>query len=185
MRIPLPCKLGDLADCKGEILQLKGVSWFKWSWGMEYTYYFATNDFWHDTTFYTTSEENQPYDFEIPDKLLLNRSIKEQGFPLRGKGYAFGIDYVKGNLYIDFIITSNFLEHIRVQCDETGSYRLNGDIIFPVNWDTERKEKAILKSFKPQSIIEVISINSESKTEQMTIFDLLNWLNHEKGESTE
>lgn len=50
-------------------------------------------------------------------------------------------------LYIDFIITSNYMSHIRVQCDEHFACVKDGDIIFPPSWDTkEKREKALLKT---------------------------------------
>lgn len=46
-----------------------------------------------------------------------------------------------------FIITSNYYEHIRVECDSNGYYIPGGNIIFPPSWDTEeRREHAVLKS---------------------------------------
>ena len=52
-----------------------------------------------------------------------------------------------GKLYVTFIITSNYYEHIRVECDSNGYYIPGGNIIFPPSWDTEeRREHAVLKS---------------------------------------
>ena len=61
MKVPLPCKLGDISECNGRKLQLKGVSWFKWTKGMEYTYFFHKNDKWHNTDFYCTFDDNQAH----------------------------------------------------------------------------------------------------------------------------
>ncbi len=40
MRVPLPCRFGDLAECKGKLLPLCGVSRFQCMKGMEFTYFF-------------------------------------------------------------------------------------------------------------------------------------------------
>ena len=143
MRIPLPCNFGDSAKCNGKLLLLKGVSWFQWTKGMEYTYFFSQNDFWHDTDFYTTFDVRQmPCEFCIPDGLLIDRPVKEHGYPLKGRGHAFGIHYENGQTYMDFIMTSFFFTHIRVQCDGDGKYVKGGNILFPPSWDTEEKRKA-------------------------------------------
>lgn len=148
VKIPLPCKFGEMADCNGKRLPLIGVSWFRWSKGMEYTYFFLEKDKWHDTNFYSTFCDKQPYFFEIPDSLLKDTFIKERGYPLKGKGYANGLRYKNGKTYIEFIMTSNYLAHIKVQCDEKGAFVPDGDIIFPTGWDTEeKKEKVLLKSY--------------------------------------
>ena len=172
MKIPLPCKLGDITECNGRKLQLKGVSWFKWTRGMEYTYFFNKNDKWHNTDFYYTFDENQPCSFEIPDILLKDDFIKEHGYPLKGRGYACGLGYKNGKTYIEFIITSNYLEHIKVQCDENGVFVPGGDIIFPTGWDTEeKKERTVLKSYKfiKQEPLQV----RKQEPVQLSIFDFI------------
>lgn len=149
MKIPIPCNFGEKAYCNGRKLPFEGVSWFKWSRGVEYTYFFTTNDYWNPTDFYTTFKCESKNQIEIPDFLLKDGLVKEKGFPLKGRGYAYGVCYVDGKTYIDFIMTSNYLAHIKTQCDTTGAYIPNGDIIFPASWDTdEKKENAMLKSFK-------------------------------------
>ena len=151
MRIPMPCKFGEPAECRGEILPLSGVSWFRWSWGMEYTYYFHLKDRWGGKTkMYSTLETGQPFWMEIPDSLLEDRPIKEHGYPLKGKGHACGLNYQDGDTYIDFIMTSDYWAHIRVQCDEKLAYVPDGRIIFPPSWDTEEKQEgAVLKACRP------------------------------------
>lgn len=149
MKIPIPCKFGDKAECEGRLLTFVGVSWYEWSWGMNYTYFFSVGNFWHDTTFYSTYEKNQPCAFVIPDRLLIEKAIKEHGYPLKGRGYAFGVNYEDGRTYIDFIITTHYHCHINVQCDEEGDYVPNGDIIFPRAWDDEKRRDIVLKSFMP------------------------------------
>ena len=149
MRVPMPCRFGESADCEGTVLPLSGVSWFRWSWGMEYTYYFSTGGKWHGTKFYSTCETEQPFEIDIPDSLLSDRPIREHGYPLKGTGYAYGVHYKDGKTYIDFIMTSNYWAHIKVQCNDDWNYEQNGDIIFPPSWDTEEKrEGAVLKAFR-------------------------------------
>lgn len=72
MRIPLPCKFGDITKCNGEYLPLCGVSWFQWTKGIEYTYFFTRNDFWHETDFYTAFDVRQPCGFNIRDNLFFH-----------------------------------------------------------------------------------------------------------------
>lgn len=149
MRIPLPCKMGNFAECNGKLLPLCKVSWFHWTWGMEYTYFFARNDFWHGIDFYTTFDLQQPYEFIIPDSLLVDKLIKEHGYPLKGRGYAVGIKCRNEKIYMDFLMTSMYFAHIAVQCDDSGKYVSGGDIIFPLSWDTEEKRNsAVLKGFR-------------------------------------
>lgn len=172
MEIPIPCKFGENAQCEKKCLPFTGVTWFKWSRGIEYTYFFSTNNKWHETDFYTTFQKEQPCCFEIADRLLDDTYIKERGYPLKGRGYAYGVFYKNSKTYIDFIITSNYLEHIKVQCDEKGIYIPGGDIIFPTGWDTEeKKERAILKSIKFIKG-EPLVIN-EPEPKQLSIFDII------------
>lgn len=51
MIIPIPCKLGEKALCNGRMLVFCGVDWFRWSSGMQYTYFFETGDSWHEADF--------------------------------------------------------------------------------------------------------------------------------------
>ena len=96
MKIPLPCKFGELSDCDGKLLPLCGVHWFDWMSGRQYTYFFETGDQWHPYTFYETRQEQQPFSMEIPDDLLSDGLIKEKGYPLRGAGKVLGVDYRDG-----------------------------------------------------------------------------------------
>lgn len=149
MRIPMPCAFGSFTDCNGESLQFNGVGWYQWQKGMEYTYFFHRNDPWHDTTFYASFQSEQPCHFEIPDRFLVDSLIKDFGYPLKGRGHACGVHYIKGNTYIDFIITSNYSCHIKVQCDDKGMFVPNGDIIFPISWDTpEKRQIAVLEAYR-------------------------------------
>lgn len=58
MKIPLPCKFGELSDCDGKLLPLCGVHWFDWMSGRQYTYFFETGDQWHPYTFYETRQDS-------------------------------------------------------------------------------------------------------------------------------
>lgn len=138
MRIPLPCKLGE----KYNESTLSGMMWYHWRRGIEYTYFFKQNSF--NTDFYTTYETNQPEYMDIPDALLEDTFIKSRGYPLKGRGYAMGLKFHNGKIFMEFIITSSYLEHIFVECDASGNYVKNGEILFPVNWDTEEKQQRIL-----------------------------------------
>lgn len=172
MQIPIPCEFGNYAECNGRQLPFYGVNWFKWTEGMEYTYFFTISDKWHSNDFYTTFDKEQPFEFTIPDKLLIDDFIKAKGYPLKGRGYAYGIYYKKGKTYIDFIMTDMYLSHIKVQCDKKGEYIPNGDIIFPTGWDTEEKiERAILKSIKfiQGDPLEI----KEPQPKQLSIFDFI------------
>ena len=172
MKMPIPCNFGEKAYCNGKELPFTGVSWFKWSIGMEYTYFFSTNDCWNSTDFYTTFQCDSKKQIEIPDVLLEDGFVKDKGFPLKGRGYANGEYLIGGKTYIDFIMTSNYLAHIRVQCDSAGMYIPNGNIIFPTSWDTdEKREKAMLKSIK--FITGKPLVIKAKELEQMSIFDFI------------
>lgn len=148
MRIPLPCRFGDTAECKGKMLPLYGATWFPWADGMEYIYFFRRDNFWHDVTFYDTRNRNQPYGMEIPDSLLEDKAIKEHGYPIKGRGYAGGIYFQNRRLYMEFLMTSNYFAHIKVECDGGGRYVKGGHIIFPMAWDMEKREGIILKAYR-------------------------------------
>lgn len=172
MIIPLPCKFGETADCNGQMLALKGVSWFKWQQGMEYTYFFSFDSRWHGTKFYTTFNTKQPFEITIPDSLLSDTYIKDREYPLKGTGYVCGVDYIDEKTYVDFIITSMYMAHVRVQCNDIGEYVNGGNILFPPSWDTEdKKERAVLKSFYSKRKQE---IKEKMAPKQMTIFDFIN-----------
>lgn len=172
MRIPLPCRFGASADCEGMALPLSGVFWFRWSWGMEYTYFFSVGDKWHGTRFYSTLDTGQPFGIDIPDSLLIDKPVREHGYPLKGSGYADGVYYRDGKTYIDFVMTSSYQAHIRVQCDEKWKNVPNGDIIFPSSWDTEgKREGAVLKAYRPGLNKE--KTEEESAERQMSVFDFV------------
>ena len=102
---------------------------------------------WKSADFYTSYQTEQPFFIEIPDALLENDFLKNKDYPLKGTGYADGIYFIGGQLYIDFIVTDNYFAHIRVQCNNKGKYIPGGNMIFPPSYDTEEKrEKFVLKS---------------------------------------
>lgn len=174
MVIPMPCKFGESADCKGIVRPLSGVSWFKWSWGMEYTYFFETGNKWRITDFYCTRETEQSFEMDIPDSLLVDKPAKEHGFPLRGTGYACGVDYKDGKTYIDFIMTSIYLSHVKTQCDENWKYERNGYIILPPSWDTEeKKNRVVMKRCVQKSDLEKAKKKPFGECQQMTVFDFI------------
>ena len=71
MKIPIPCEFGNYAECNNRQLPFSGVSWFKWTEGMEYTYFFDTNDKWDPVDFYTTFDNVQPL-YLIKSSINLN-----------------------------------------------------------------------------------------------------------------
>lgn len=170
MKVPIPCKFGDYAECNHKKLQFVGVDCFKWSRGIEYTYFFGTGT----VDFYTTFSNIQPVALCIPDKLFVDGFIKEKGYPLKGKGYANGIRYKAGILYIDFLMTGNYFEHIKVQCDKNWEYIPNGDIIFPPCWSIEKQENAVLKSMRLVKGKSLVDNNCKQQPKKLTIFDFIN-----------
>lgn len=172
MKIPLPCKLGQISECDGRMLPLIGATWFKWSsWGMEYTYFFRTPDFWHDTTFYSVFNAQQPYKFIIPDSLLEDKPIKEHGYPLKARGRANGISYIDGKIFMKFTLSSHYFSVVKVQCDDKGGYLPGGEIIFPFNWDTEEKRQRIL--YKEKKGRGKSEKTNELDAGQLSIFDFI------------
>ena len=168
MKLPLPCNFGEFSRCENRLLPLCGVSWYNWSSGMDYTYFFNTESKWNPVTFYNTKDPIKNVIVDIPDHLLEEGFIKEKGFPLKGRGYIAGLDYINGKTFVDIISTTNYLAHIRVQCDEKICYVPNGEIRFPTSWETdEKKQRMLLKSAMTNK--EKINVNYE----QFTIFDFL------------
>ena len=78
MKIPLPCKFGELSDCDGKLLPLCGVHWFDWMSGRQYTYFFETGDQWHPYTFYETRQEQQPFSMEYQMIFFLMVLLKKR-----------------------------------------------------------------------------------------------------------
>lgn len=174
MQIPTPCKFGEKAECNGKQRIFSGVTWFLWSSGWEWTYFFNTDDFWHSVDILSSRALEQPHYYTIDGSYLEDKTIKEHGYPLRGTGKMSGITLRNGLLYADFIMTSNYMTHIKIQCNEKGEYIENGDIIFPPSWDTEEKrENAKLKQYRfiENRKTEVV----EQNYNQLTIFNYMRW----------
>lgn len=108
MIIPIPCKLGEKALCNGRMLVFCGVDWFRWSSGMEYTYFFETGDSWHETDFCTGDGAGMSKYIEVDNVLLSSFVLREKGFPLRGEGYVEGFRFKNGNMPISCAKLSTF-----------------------------------------------------------------------------
>ena len=146
MIIPLPCKFGDVYEYKGKRVLFIGVSWFKWSSGMEYTYFFKANNKWRSSIFYQSSGQVETEKFEIDDKLTQTFILKTYGYPLKGTGKIVGLDYINNHLYVDILSDTFFYAHFKAKCGKYGHYIKGSNIIFPPSWDTnDKKEKALLK----------------------------------------
>ena len=76
MIIPIPCKLGEKVLCNGRMLVFCGVDWFRWSSGMEYTYFFETGHSWHETDFYTGDGAGMSKYIEVDNVLLSLDSVQ-------------------------------------------------------------------------------------------------------------
>lgn len=144
MIIPIPCKLGDNFITKEGLKTLKHVTWFKWSYGTEYTYFYENYRKWETSYFENLMNPTYDYSCEIKDILLKDDFLKDRGYPLKGKGYAVGYNMIDDELYVELILTDKYLAHIYVQCNEIGEYVENGKIYLPPSWDTEEKQKSIL-----------------------------------------
>lgn len=154
MEIPMPCKFGEMEDCKGVSLPFVGVSWFRWSQSWEFTYFFRRSKEWSQYSFYTTDGKEMPCSFSILDSLLADGSLLEKGFPFKARGYVTGLCKENGKLYLDFLLTSHYFAHIKVECDEQARYVPFGDIVFPPSWDTEEKKSSIFSKRFLQKIAE-------------------------------
>ena len=150
MKIPIPCKFGEKALCNGKRLVFKGVSWYKWSSGMEYTYYFETGNRWNPTSFYVSKGENFSEYNEVDDQLTSVFDFKEKNFPFRGKGYVDGICLINGQRYACVVSETFYWSHHKVQCDERGFYIQDGNILFQRNWNENQKDGILLKRAKVQ-----------------------------------
>ena len=74
MIISIPCKFGEKALCR-RMLVFCGVDRFRWSSGMEYTYF--------------------KY-IEMDNVLLSSFVLREKGLPLRGEGSVEGFRFKNG-----------------------------------------------------------------------------------------
>ena len=129
MKIPMPYN------------EIKGVSWFKWSDGLEYTY---------NTPKGLVCVKNAPLDgadnvLEVKDEYLADGPFKDKGYPLRGTGYLFGLDFRNGKTYADLIMSSRYMTHVKVEVKPNGDYD-GGEIIFPPSVDTDEQKQRIAAS---------------------------------------
>lgn len=145
MIVPIPCKFGEIALCEERELPFYGVDWFKWSSGMEYTYFFETGDPWVEASFYVSDGAGLPEHIEVDDVLTTSFELKEKGFPIRGKGYVCGISYENGKRYAHVLSETFYQSHHYVECDEKGYYIPGGDIIFQCNWGQDQIDKILSK----------------------------------------
>lgn len=151
MEVPIPCAFGEIGKCKNRFLIFNGVQWFKWSTGYEYTYLFETNNPWIQSDFYASDGKEFKTFMSIDERLLEDKPFIEHGYPLVGRGYMSGFDYKNGKLYTDMILTSHYLMHLKVECDEHGRYIENGKIIFPPTPSCEtvdKRKKFLLKKYQ-------------------------------------
>lgn len=143
MIIPIPCKLGEKSLCNGRILGFCGVDWFRWSSGIEYTYFFETGDFWHEANFYTGDGSGMSEYIEVDNALLSSFVLREKGFPLRGEGYVEGFRFKNGKTYAHILCETFYFSHHYVESDEKGRFVPGGNIIFQASW-SEKQIDAIL-----------------------------------------
>ncbi len=141
MKIPLPCNFGEKIEYEGKLLPMCGVSWFAWSYGVEYTYFLETGNNWNPYTFFTSRKKEWREEITLNDKYTLDKSFTEHGYPLTGSGYIHGIHWEKGKLYADVILSSRYSLHLKVECNEDGSYKDRGTILYPSTPSFETEEK--------------------------------------------
>ena len=146
MEVPIPCAFGEDADCEGRTLPFTGVSWFKWSSGMDYTYYFLTNNKWREYAMFSNKGTEYTKKLTIPDALLACGPMKDKGIPLKGRGRAWGVALKKERRYIDFIFPDDLYAHILVECNDRCEPIPGGDMIFPITWEEDRINRVLLKS---------------------------------------
>lgn len=152
MKIPIPCKFGEKALCDGKMLVFKGVSWYKWSSGMEYTYYFEAGDSWAPIPFYISKGEGFTEYIEVDDQLTSSFDLKGKNFPFRGRGYVDGISHINGKNYACIVSETFYWSHHKVECDEYGYYIQGGKILFQRNWNENQKDGILLKKVKMQEV---------------------------------
>lgn len=145
MIVPIPCKFGETALCKVRELPFYGVDWYKWSSGMEYTYFFETGDPWAGAVFYVSDGFGLSEHVEVDDILTTSFELKEKGFPFRGKGYVCGISFENGKRYAHILSETFYQSHHYVECDEKGYYIPGGDIILQCNFGENQMDKILSK----------------------------------------
>ena len=147
MRVPVPYLLGEYAQ--KEKKHFVGVSWFPWSSGMEFTYFFRPEGKWKTSDIIVEKEPEYRLGYEIDDALLQDGFLKEKGFPIKGRGYVSGFSYVDGEITADVILKDKYFSHIYIACTENGHYKENGKVYVPPSWDTEeRMYSIILEKYK-------------------------------------
>ena len=153
MRVPIPYDFGEYGKIptSKKTLRFCGVSWYKWSTGWEYTYFFVTENKWGEYDFYVSSGDKYSNFIEIDDRFLLEKSFREHGYPFLGSGFLTGIMWRDSVLYADIMITSAYNAHIKVECLENGQCKRGGQILFPPtpSFETaEKREKYLQKKYK-------------------------------------
>jgi hypothetical protein len=115
---------------------VKHVSWFNWSHGLEFTYIMKNGriDCMMEKDLKSTGKQ-----LEIRDDCLKDRPFKEIGYPLKGSGYVSGYSFRNGKTYADVIVTSRYLGHILVEVLPNGQYD-DGEVLFPPQVDTDEKK---------------------------------------------
>lgn len=146
MKLIVPCKLGDERKTLEGIKQFIGVTWFKWSDGMEFTYFYRNSEKWGTAYFETEKSPEYDMSYDICDNLLQDDFLKDKGYPVKGRGYIYGLKMINNELYAELLLTDKYFAHIYVQCDEQGIFREQGKIYVPPSWDTEEKKRSILLS---------------------------------------
>lgn len=146
-QVMLPCELGKEVTVEGHSLTLTGVNWFYWSSrGYEYTYSFSRNE--RVEKLLTNTDKRCPKCkpiYQIDESLLKDGPLKEKGYPFKGTGYLFGLNFENGKFYAELILSSKYLIHVQCECDTTGRWN-GGGILFPPtpSFDDDEKKNAIL-----------------------------------------
>ena len=144
MKIPLPCDFGELLIIKNGIRILQGVSWYKWTDCTKYTYFFSNNNKWGTSEFLDVDDPAFRLCYQVDDALLIDGFLKDKGYPIRGRGYLCGMNYVDGQLYGELLLTDMYYQHIRARCTKAGEYMPEGELLVPPSWDTEEKQRSII-----------------------------------------
>lgn len=144
MRIPIPCKLGDSIMTKKGLKILCGVSWFQWTDGIEFTYFYENSE--KRGNKYFEYQKNPEYETSIliNDSLLQNELLIKKSYPIKGRGYLYGLQKINGNLFAEIILTNVYFSHIYVQCNEDCAYVDGGEVLVPPSWDTKEKQYSII-----------------------------------------
>lgn len=153
MNVKVPCKLGSNIVTEKGFKKLTSIFWYRWSDGIEVTYFFANDKKWESSDFICEKEPTYKLGYEIDDDLLVDDFLSDKGYPLKGRGYICGLRMVDKKLFAELILTDKYLAHIYVECDEHGRYVKNGSVYVPPSWDTLEKQYSII--LKKHSNIQV------------------------------